>query len=74
MKLLIEETKVHFNGSALGIYILSGPDAGIVEVSIDGGMLKAPNLHHRYSKGLHYPRTVMLASGSAMMITRLAFV
>ena len=57
-----KETKVHFNGSALGIYILSGPDAGIVEVSIDGGKWKAYNLHHRYSKGLHYPRTVMLAS------------
>ena len=36
--------------------------AGIVEVSIDGGKWKAYNLHHRHSKGLHYPRTVMLAS------------
>ncbi len=67
MKLLCCETvnkeiKVHFNGSALGLYVLSGPDAGTVEVSIDGGKWKAYNLHHRHSKGLHYPRTVMLAS------------
>ncbi len=42
--------------------MLAGPDAGIIEVSIDGGEWESRDLYHRYSKGLHYPRTVMLAS------------
>ena len=57
-----QEIKVDFNGSALGVYLLAGPDAGIIEVSIDGGEWQSRDLYHRYSKGLHYPRTVMLAS------------
>ena len=56
------ETKISFRGSALGVYVLSGPDAGIIEVSVDGGLWQSHDLYHRYSRGLHYPRTVMLFS------------
>ncbi|MDC0066882.1 SGNH/GDSL hydrolase family protein [Verrucomicrobia bacterium] len=57
-----EETVVKFSGSALGAYLLAGPDAGVIEVSVDGGAWKSHDLYHRYSRGLHYPRTVMFAA------------
>lgn len=50
-----------FAGSALSAFVLAGPDAGLLEVSVDGGDWKAIDLYHRYSKGLNYPRGVMLA-------------
>jgi hypothetical protein len=53
------ELTLAFEGTAVGAYVLAGPDAGIVEVSIDDRPVKAINLYHDYSKGLHYPRTVM---------------
>lgn len=55
------ELTVDFEGSAIGAYIVAGPDAGMVEVTVDGGALKKVNLFHGYSAGLHYPRTVMFA-------------
>ena len=55
-----KETTVRFNGTALGAYVLAGPDAGTLEVSVDDGPWNAHDLYHRYSRGLHYPRTVML--------------
>jgi len=51
-----------FEGRALGAYVLAGPDAGVLEVSIDNGTFKPVNLYHHYSRGLHYPRTVMFAT------------
>jgi pimeloyl-ACP methyl ester carboxylesterase/lysophospholipase L1-like esterase len=51
-----------FNGTAVGAYLLAGPDAGVVEVSIDNGDFTAYNLYHQFSKNLHYPRTVMFAT------------
>jgi hypothetical protein len=56
------ELTLDFEGTAVGAYLLAGPDAGIVEASIDGQPGKRVNLYHRFSKGLHYPRTVMFAS------------
>ena len=50
---------VTFQGSAIGAFVLAGPDAGAVEYSIDGGPTKRVDLYHRYSEKLHYPRTVM---------------
>lgn len=50
-----------FAGSMLGAFILAGPDAGIVEVSIDGGEWRKVDLFHPYSKALNYPRSVILA-------------
>jgi lysophospholipase L1-like esterase len=56
------EAAVTFEGKAIGVYVLAGPDAGILEVRIDGGQWNPVNLYHPYSGGLHYPRTVMLAT------------
>ncbi len=53
------EFTLKFSGRAIGAYIVAGPDAGIVEASIDGGKFTKHDLFHRFSKGLHYPRTVM---------------
>jgi lysophospholipase L1-like esterase len=52
---------VPFTGKTLGAYVLAGPDAGTLEVSIDAGPFKPVPLKHAYSGGLHYPRTVILA-------------
>ncbi len=54
------ELTLSFEGTAIGIYVLAGPDAGEVEYSIDGGEPRTVDLYHRFSKSLHYPRTVML--------------
>ncbi len=51
-----------FDGTAAGAFILAGPDAGQLEVQIDGGDWKTVELYHAYSSGLHYPRTVMFAA------------
>lgn len=50
---------LEFDGKAVGAYVLAGPDAGIVEASVDGGPIKRVDLFHRFSRGLHYPRTLM---------------
>lgn len=64
-----------FNGTAIGTYVVAGPDAGMVEVSIDEGPFQAFDLYHRFSRGLHYPRTVMFADdlkpGSHVMKLRI---
>lgn len=54
------ELSLDFEGSAIGLFILAGPDAGQVDYSVDGKPFKTKDLYHRFSKGLHYPRTVML--------------
>ena len=56
------ELKLEFEGTAVGAYVVAGPDAGILQASVDGGPAKEVNLLHRFSAGLHYPRTVMLAT------------
>lgn len=50
-----------FVGRALTAFVLAGPDAGTLEVSVDGGSWKPVTLFHPFSKGLHYPRSVVLA-------------
>jgi lysophospholipase L1-like esterase len=57
-----KESALKFKGRALGAYVLAGPDAGVMEVSIDGGQWKRVDLYHHYSRGLNYPRTVMFAA------------
>ena len=71
-----DELSLAFEGTAVGAYVLAGPDAGIVETSIDGGPYHETNLFHRFSKGLHYPRTVMfdadLVPGAHTLHVRIA--
>jgi pimeloyl-ACP methyl ester carboxylesterase len=47
--------KFTFRGSAAGIAVASGPDAGIIEYSIDGGAWKSVDLFTQWSKWLHLP-------------------
>ena len=56
------EMELGFKGSALGVFVVAGPDAGILEVSIDEGPFQPFDLYHHYSKGLHYPRSVVFNS------------
>ena len=59
------ELSFDFEGRAVGAFVLAGPDAGIVEVSVDGGAFATIDLYHRFSGGLNYPRSVMFATGLA---------
>lgn len=56
------ELTLGFSGTAIGAYLVAGPDAGVVESQVDGGPNRTVNLLHAYSKNLHYPRTVMFAT------------
>jgi len=63
-KLLSTETPgatldLTFEGTAIGAYVLAGPDAGILEYQVDDLPAGRVTLYHHYSGGLHYPRTVM---------------
>ncbi|MFG0262536.1 MAG: SGNH/GDSL hydrolase family protein, partial [Novipirellula sp. JB048] len=51
-----------FQGTAVGAYVVAGPDAGILYARVDRGAWQSFDLYHQYSKGLHYPRTVMFAA------------
>jgi lysophospholipase L1-like esterase len=53
------EFTLAFEARAVGAYLVAGPDAGILEASIDDGPFEKRDLFHRFSRGLHYPRTVM---------------
>lgn len=70
------QTTVPFHGRAVGAYMVAGPDAGMLEASIDGGEFVKVDLFHRFSKGLHYPRTVMFATdlekGDHVLILRVS--
>ncbi len=56
------ESTLEFTGTAVGAYVVAGPDAGVLETSVDGGPAQPVDLYHRFSANLHYPRTVMLAT------------
>jgi lysophospholipase L1-like esterase len=60
-----DELELVFDGTAVGAYVVAGPDAGTLEASVDSGEAVRVNLFHRYSRGLHYPRTVMFATDLA---------
>ena len=47
--------------STIGLYVLAGPDAGALEVTVPGEEPRTVQLYHDpHSKNLHYPRTVLL--------------
>jgi putative heme-binding domain-containing protein len=52
-----------FDGTAAGVLITSGPDAGRIECSIDDGPFTTLETHTRWSSTLHLPWAVMLADG-----------
>lgn len=49
------EMRLQFSGKAIGICIAAGPDAGIIEYSIDGRSYKSLDLYTQWSGGLHLP-------------------
>ena len=51
-----------FQGNAVGMAVVSGPDAGIVEYSIDGGAFHSLDLYTQWSSWLHLPWYVLFAS------------
>jgi lysophospholipase L1-like esterase len=53
---------IEFTGRTVGAFLLAGPDAGILEASIDGGPATRHDLYHRYSRGLNYPRSVIFGT------------
>ncbi len=57
-----DELTLEFEGTAIGAYVLAGPDAGTLDARVDDGPATNVNLYHRFSTGLHYPRTVMLGT------------
>ena len=47
--------------TAVGLYVLAGPDAGAVKVAVPGEPPRTVQLYHDpHSANLHYPRTVLL--------------
>ncbi len=52
-----------FTGNAVGMAIVSGPDAGIIEYRIDNGLKKTHNLFTKWSNSLHLPWYLILADG-----------
>lgn len=65
-----------FEGTAVGAFIVAGPDAGMVEASVDGGAWRKLDLFTNNSGGLHYPWTVMLGTelppGKHLLTMRIA--
>jgi lysophospholipase L1-like esterase len=65
-----------FEGSAVGAYVLAGPDSGTVEAAVDDGPFRQVDLFHAFSRDLHYPRTVLfdadLAPGKHTLRLRVA--
>lgn len=54
------ELSLNFNGTAIGIAIVSGADAGILKYSIDGGAEQQIDLYTKWSKSLHLPWYLLL--------------
>jgi len=52
--------ELSFEGTAVGIAVLAGPDAGIINYSIDGKEYQSIDLFTEWSSGLHLPWYVML--------------
>ena len=55
--------KFSFKGTAAGVTVAAGPDAGIIEYSIDNQEWKSVDLFTQWSAGLHLPWFYTLADG-----------
>ncbi len=53
--------KLSFRGKAIGLFVTSGPDAGILEFSIDGSEFKSADQFTKWSSQLHLPWLIMLS-------------
>jgi sialidase-1 len=57
------ELSLPFTGTAVGINIVSGPDAGTVTYSIDNSAFKEVDLYTQWSSFLHLPWYILLQNG-----------
>jgi sialidase-1 len=55
-----EESSFAFEGTAVGIFVAAGPDAGTVEFQLDGGAWRKQNLFTSWSATLHIPWAYVL--------------
>ncbi|WP_431213069.1 SGNH/GDSL hydrolase family protein [Puia sp. P3] len=55
--------ELRFTGTAIGMAVVAGPDAGIVEYSIDHGASQKVRLYTQWSSWLHLPWYVLFAGG-----------
>jgi len=56
------ELKFQFNGTAVGIFVAAGPDAGKIEYSIDDESFLELDLFTKWSQHLHLPWLYILAA------------
>jgi hypothetical protein len=56
------ELKLSFSGSAVGVFVASGPNAGTLEYSIDGSTFARRNLFTQWSPSLYLPWAQVLAA------------
>jgi sialidase-1 len=59
------ELTFSFNGDAVGVAFISGPDAGMIDYAIDGQPYRRADLFTEWSGGLHLPWYLLLGSGLA---------
>ncbi len=57
------EFEFSFDGTGCGLFIASGPDAGRIESSIDGGEYRMTDTFTHWSNSLHLPWAVILDDG-----------
>ncbi len=57
------EFEFELEGRGAGLLITAGPDAGVLEWSVDGGPFRPVDTFTRWSKNLHLPWVVMLDDG-----------
>lgn len=57
------ELTLAFDGDAIGIQVVAGPDTGAISWSIDGGEPQRLELFTNWSRGLHMPWYYVLATG-----------
>jgi len=55
--------KLAFEGNAVGIFVVAGPDAGTIEYQVDGGNTGRRDLYTKWSRNLHLPWAQVLVAG-----------
>lgn len=54
------ELQITFTGTAAGVFVAAGPDAGIIETSVDGKPFIKTDLFTKWSSSLHLPWVYVL--------------
>lgn len=54
--------ELNFKGTAVGLFVVAGPDTGIIEYRIDDGIWIKKDLYTKWSESLHIPWLYILAA------------